>query len=182
MSRELTEKKRPHTSPAKGGLRAKGHKQPFDDLQAPCRANTQAVLTGVEGKNPIPTDKLLKLFVTNVKNGTHKVDSKAEGDKALVELFGHIDGFSGQAKAKFEQALVDEPPIPNNYEYSFNGGLAYDTVEFCVTKIGRVYGFTRHDTHESCNFTIVKDKNGDGYTYKLQPLDEFNLPPEWAGG
>lgn len=48
MSRELTEKNRPHTSPFKGCLRGDRYKEPSNRLQAPCRANTQAVLTGVE--------------------------------------------------------------------------------------------------------------------------------------
>ena len=44
----LTGKNRPHTSPFKGCLRGDRYKEPSNRLQAPCRANTQAVLTGVE--------------------------------------------------------------------------------------------------------------------------------------
>ena len=47
MSRGLTGKNRPHISLFKGGIRGDRYKEPFDRLQAPCRANTQAVFTGV---------------------------------------------------------------------------------------------------------------------------------------
>ena len=43
-----TGKNRPHTSPFKGCLRGDRYKEPSNRLQAPCRANTKAVLTGVE--------------------------------------------------------------------------------------------------------------------------------------
>ena len=46
----LTEKNRPHTSPSKGGLRGDRYKEPSNRLQAPYRANTKAVFTGVEAK------------------------------------------------------------------------------------------------------------------------------------
>lgn len=47
---EITEKKRPHTSHFKGCLEGDRYKQPSNRLQAPYRANTKAVLTGVESK------------------------------------------------------------------------------------------------------------------------------------
>ena len=71
-------------------------------------------------------------------------------------------------------------PIDHNYSYTFTNNV-YDPVEFKVTKINKTYGFTRQDTGECCNFTIVKDKARGGFTFKLQPLDYFNLP-EWVGG
>lgn len=46
----LTGKNRPHTSPFKGCLRGDRYKVPSNRLQAPCRAYTKAVLTGVEVK------------------------------------------------------------------------------------------------------------------------------------
>lgn len=50
----LTEEKRPHTSPFKGCLRGDRYKEPSNRLQAPYRANTKAVLTGVENKRELP--------------------------------------------------------------------------------------------------------------------------------
>lgn len=44
----MTGKNRPHISRFKGYLRGDRHKEPSNRLQAPCRANTKATLTGVE--------------------------------------------------------------------------------------------------------------------------------------
>ena len=47
MIKKLTGKNRPNISRFKGYLRGDRYKQPSNRLQAPCRANTKAVLTGV---------------------------------------------------------------------------------------------------------------------------------------
>lgn len=183
MSRELTEKKRPNVSRFKGVKEVETIQEPYQDLRTPYTGDTQAVLTEVEGKRIIPTDKLLNAFIENVKNGTHKVESKADGDRSWLSIMskyaGEIlepEGFTKQDYADYIHETLE--PIPNNYLYSFGG--AYEPVEFKVTKISKTYGFTRQDNGECCNFTIVKDGNGE-FTYKLQPLDYFNLP-EWVGG
>lgn len=183
MSRELTEKKRPNVSRFKGVKKVETIQEPYQDLRTPYTGNTQAVLTEVEGKRIIPTDKLLNAFIKNVKNGTHKVESKADSDRSGLSLMSKYAGEILEPKGFTKQDYADYihetlEPIPNNYLYSFGG--AYEPVEFKVTKISKTYGFTRQDNGECCNFTIVKDGNG-GFTYKLQPLDYFNLPG-WVGG
>lgn len=187
MSRELTEKKRRNITPDKGVVEPKLTQPPYRDYRTPYTGNTQAVLTGVEGKNIIPTDQLLNAFIKNLKNGTHTVESKAESDKKWLALFKRDsldflpEGFTKQDYADYIHETLE--PIDHNYSYTFtsNGVSVYEPVEFKVTKINRTYGFTRQDTGECCNFTIVKDKARGGFTFKLQPLDYFNLP-EWVGG
>lgn len=137
MSR--TEKKQRNIRGDKVVVKPEPIQEPYQDFRTPYTGNTQAVLTGVEGKNIIPTDKLLNAFIKNIKNGTHTVESKAESDKRWLALFSR------------------------------------DSLDFLPD------GFTRQDTGECCNFTIVKDKARGGFTFKLQPLDYFNLP-EWVGG
>lgn len=184
MSRELTEKKRRNIRGDKAVARQETIQEPYQDLRTPYTGDTQAVFTEVEGKRIISTHYLLNAFIKNVKNGTHEVESKAESDKRWLSLMskyaGEIlepEGFTKQDYADYIHEYNE--PIANNYLYSFGG--AYEPVEFKVTKINKTFGFTRQDTGECCNFTIVKDKDRDGFTYKLQPLDDFNLP-EWVGG
>ena len=183
MSRELTGKKRRNIRGDKAVVKPKTIQQPYQDLRTPYTGDTNAVITGAREKNLIPTSELLNIFIKYVKNGTHKVTSKAESDKEWlafykrVEPLGYLeDGRTPQDYANFITQYLE--PIANNYRYSFGG--YYDPVEFKVTKVKRVYGFTRQDTGECCNFTIVKDKLRDRFTFKLQPLDYFNLP-EWVG-
>lgn len=183
MSRELTEKKRPNVSRFKGVKKGETIQEPYQDLRTPYTGDTQAVFTEVEGKRIISTHYLLNAFIENVKNGTHKVESKADGDRSWLSMMSKYAGEILEPKGFTKQDYADYihetlEPIPNNYLYSFGG--AYEPVEFKVTKISKTYGFTRQDNGECCNFTIVKDGNG-GFTYKLQPLDYFNLP-EWVGG
>lgn len=182
MSR--TEKKQRNIRGDKVVVKPEPIQEPYQDFRTPYTGDTQAVLTGVEGKNIIPTDKLLNAFIKNIKNGTHTVESKAESDKRWLALFTRDsldflpDGFTKQDYADYIHETLE--PIDHNCSYTFTGNV-YDPVEFKVTKINKTYGFTRQDTGECCNFTIVKDKARGGFTFKLQPLDYFNLP-EWVGG
>lgn len=187
MSRELTEKKRRNIRGDKAVVRQETIQEPYQDLRTPYTGDTQAVFTEVEGKRIISTHYLLNAFIKNVKNGTHKVESKAEFDKQWLSVLGKSaseilepEGFTKQDYADYIHEYNE--PVDNNYSYTFNsnGTMIYEPVDFKVTKINKTYGFTRQDTGECCNFTIVKDGNG-GFTYKLQELDYFNLP-EWVGG
>lgn len=182
MSSELTEKKRPNISHCKGIKQSKMIVEPTEDLRTPYTGDMQAVLTGVEGKNLIPTSTLLNTFIKNIKAGRHTVESKAESDKELLDIL--CIGKTIKNRGLIRQDCADyiheyNEPIVNNYYYTFINST-YDPVRFKVTKINKTYGFTRQDTGECCNFTIVSNKRG-GYTYKLQPLNYFNLP-EWQGG
>lgn len=184
MSRELTEKKRRNVRGDKVAYEPETIQEPYQDFRTPYTGNTQVVFTEVEGKKIISTHYLLNAFIKNVKNGTHKVESKADSDRSWLSLMGKYAGDIMRQEGYTKQDYVDyiheyNEPIANNYLYSFGG--AYEPVEFKVTKINKTYGFTRQDNGECCNFTIVKDKDRDGFTYKLQPLDDFNLP-EWVGG
>lgn len=188
MSRELTEKKRRNITPSKVVVEPKLTQPPYRDYRTPYTGNTQAVFTEVDGKRVVTTHYLLNAYITNLKKGIHeKVETKAESDKRWVSLFGRDTdgilaryGFTKQDYADYIHETLE--PIDHNYNYTFtiNGKKSYEPVEFKVTKIGKIYGFTRQDNGECCNFTIVKDGNG-GFTYKLQELDYFNLP-EWVGG
>ena len=185
MSRELTEKKRRNIRGDKVVEKPEPIQEPYQDFRTPYTGNTQAVLTEVENNRLIPTDKLLNAFIKNIKNGTHKVESKAEFDKQWLSVLGKSmreilepEGYTQQDYADYIHEYNE--PVVNNYYYTFNGNV-YDPVEFKVTKINKTYGFTRQDNGECCNFTIVKDKARGGFTFKLQPLDYFNLP-EWVGG
>lgn len=187
MSRELTEKKRRNITPSKGVVEPKMTQPPYRDYRTPYTGNTQAVFTEADGKKIVTTHYLLNAFIKNVKNGTHKVESKAEFDKQWLSVLGKSaseilepEGFTKQDYADYIHEYNE--PVNNNYSYTFssNGTMIYEPVDFKVTKINKTYGFTRQDTGECCNFTIVKDGNG-GFTYKLQELDYFNLP-EWVGG
>ena len=184
MSRELTEKKRRNIRGDKAVVNQETIQEPYQDLRTPYTGDTQAVFTEVEGKRVISTHYLLNAFIKNVKNGTHKVESKADSDRSWLSIMGkyageilELEGFTKQDYADYIHEHKE--PIPNNYLYSFGG--TYEPVEFKVTKINKTFGFTRQDTGECCNFTIVKNKDRDGFIYKLQPLDDFNLP-EWVGG
>lgn len=188
MSRELTEKKRRNIRGDKAVREPETIQEPYQDLRTPYTGNTQAVFTEVEGKKVITTHCLLNTYIANLKKGIHeKVESKADFDKRWLSLTGKDTdgvlaryGLTEQDYADYIHETLE--PVVNNYSYTFsnNGVKTLEPVEFKVTKIGRVYGFTRQDNGECCNFTIVKDGNG-GFTYKLQPLDDFNLP-EWVGG
>lgn len=185
MSRELTEKKQRNVRGDKVGIEQETIQQPYQDPRTPYTGNTQAIFTEVEGKRLINTHYVLNAFIKNIKNGTHQVESKAESDKAWFKLFNSkrdkemLEDF-GYTEQEYKAYIHDVlEPIPNNYSYNF--GNEYEPVDFKVTKINKTYGFTRQDTGECCNFTIVKEKDGHGFTYKLQPLDDFNLP-EWVGG
>ena len=188
MSRELTEKKQRNIRGDKAVIEPETIQEPYQDFRTPYTGNTQAVFTEVDGKKVVTTHYLLNAYIANLKKGIHEqVESKAESDKRWVSIFGKEtesilkrEGFTKQDYADYIHESL--PPIDHNYSYTFttNGKKSYEPVEFKVTKIGKVYGFTRQDNGECCNFTIVKDGNG-GYTYKLQELDDFNLP-EWVGG
>jgi len=186
MSNELTEKKRRNIRGDKAVVEPKTIQEPTEDLRTPYTGDSNAVLTGVEGKNLIPTSQLLNMYIKNLKDGRHdKVESKAESDRFWLDMF---KGKSGRELLQPEMTFDEYknyikwcmPPIASNYRYTFTNNY-YDPVEFKVTKVGKTYGFTRQDTGECCNFTIVKDELRDRFTFKLQPLDEFNLP-EWVGG
>lgn len=178
MSRELTEKKRRNIRGDKAVVKQETIQEPYQDLRTPYTGDTQAVLTGVEGKNLIPTSTLLNIFIKNIKAGKHTVESKAESDKKLLDVLGIKNrGFTRQDYADYIHEYNE--PVVSNYYYTFINST-YAPVEIKVTKINKTYGFTRQDTGECCNFTIVSNKRG-GYTYKLQPLNYFNLP-EWQGG
>ncbi len=140
--------------------------------------------SGVETKRMIPTDELLDVFIRYVKNGTHRVESKRESDKKWLNMLsrGVINdvlpkGFTRQDYDRFVYENFE--PIVHNYHYTFSDDC-YAPVNFSVTKIKRTYGFLRQDTGERCNFTIIKNKLQGGFTFKLQPLDYFNLP-RWVG-
>ena len=183
MSRELTEKKRRNIRGDKAVVEQETIQEPYQDPKTPYTGNTQNIFTEVEGKRIISTHYLLNAFIKNVKNGTHKVESKADSDKSWLSLMSKYAGEILELEGFTKQDYVDyiheyNEPIANNYLYSFGG--AYEPVEFKITKINKTYGFTRQDNGECCNFTIIKDGNG-GFTYKLQELDDFNLP-EWVGG
>ena len=188
MSRELTEKKRRNIRGDKAVIEPETIQEPYQDFRTPYTGNTQAVFTEVDGKKIVTTHYLLNTFIKNVKNGTHKVESKAEFDKQWLSVLGKSaseildpEGFTKQDYADYIHEYNE--PVDNNYSYTFsssNGSKVYEPVDFKVTKINKTYGFTRQDNGECCNFTIVKDGNG-GFTYKLQELDDFNLP-EGVGG
>lgn len=138
----------------------------------------------MQDKKIIPTDKLLETFIKYVKNGTHRVESKSESDKKWLKMLGGnmVDdvlpkGFTRQDYVNFVHNNFE--PIVHHYDYTFPNDN-YASVRFSITKVKRTYGFTRQDTGECCNFTIVKDRMRGGFTFKLQPLDDFNLP-EWVG-
>lgn len=186
MSRELTEKKQGDKTPSKGVVAPKMTQPPFRDYRTPYTGNTQAVFTEVEGRRIISTHYLLNAYIKNLKDGIHpKPETKAESDKNFADVMWRcagkdLFGDEGITKQDYIDYLHEcNPPIDNNYSYTF-ANSAFEPVEFKVTKIGKVFGFTRQDNGECCNFTIVKDDNG-GLTYKLQELDDFNLP-EWVGG
>ena len=134
-------------------------------------------------KNIIPTDKLLNIYISNLKNGIHdKVESKAESDRRWLRLFKKdmLDealprGYTRQDYIDFVHDNFE--PIAHHYDYSFKNDT-YKPVRFSITKVKNTYGFTRQDTGECCNFTIVRDKLRGGFTFKLQSLDYLNLP-EW---
>lgn len=188
MSRELTEKKRRNITPSKGVVEPKLTQPPYRDYRTPYTGNTQAVFTEVDGKKVVTTHYLLNAYIANLKKGIHeKVETKAESDKLWLSVIGKYvskplnnSGYTKQDYADYIHEALE--PIDHNYSYTFtdHGQKAYEPVDFKVTKINRTYGFTRQDNGECCNFTIVKDGN-DGFTYKLQELDYFNLP-EWVGG
>lgn len=187
MSRELTEKKQRNIRGDKAVKKVETIQEPTEDLRTPYTGNTQAVFTEVDGKKIITTHYLLNAFIENLKKGKHNPESKAESDKRWLSLMGKYAGEilanEGYTKQDYADYIHEyNEPIDNNYYYTFtsNGVKAYEPVEFKVTKIGKVFGFTRQDNGECCNFTIVKSKHG-GFTYMLQPLDDFNLP-EWVGG
>lgn len=187
MSRELTEKKQRNIRGDKAVVEQETIQEPYQDFRTPYTGNTQAVFTEVDGKKIVTTHYLLNAYIANLKKGIHEqVETKAESDKRWLELFNKDtldflpDGFTKQDYADYIHEYNE--PIAHNYSYTFtdHGQKAYEPVEFKVTKINKTYGFTRQDTGECCNFTIVKNGNG-GFTYKLQELDYFNLP-EWVGG
>lgn len=185
MTRELTEQKQRNMRGDKVVVDPETIQEPYQDFRTPYTGNTQAVFVAVEGKRTIPTHLLLNTFIKYVKDGTHKVESKADSDRSWLSTFNRDSnlkgilepyGYTKQDYADYIHETLE--PIANNYYYTFGG--AYEPVAFKVTKINKTYGFTRQDNGECCNFTIVKDGNG-GFTYKLQDLDDFNLP-EWVGG
>ena len=178
MSRELTEKNRRNISRFKGGLDDETVNKSANREQAPYSPDTQADLTEVENNNPIPTDLLLNCFINSVKQGAIKVESKNDSDRQFIKFLGKY--CSPTERQQLEQDILEnEPPTPNNYHYTFTNGR-YDPVDFSITKIKKTYGFRRHDTGEYGNFTIIKGKSGY-YTFKPQPIDEFNIP-EWVEG
>lgn len=188
MSRELTEKKRRNIRGDKVAYEPETIQEPYQDTRTPYTGNTQADFIEVEGKKIVSTHYLLNAYIANLKKGIHKkVESKAESDRFWLDLY---KGKTGRELLEPEMSLDQYknyikwcmPPIANNYYYTFtsHGIKTYEPVEFKVTKVNKTYGFTRQDTGECCNFTIVKNGNG-GFTYKLQELDDFNLP-EWVGG
>ena len=186
MSRELTEKKRGNKTPSKGVVTPKMTQPPFRDYRTPYTGNTQAVFTEVEGKRIISTHNLLNAYIKNLKDGIHnKPETKAESDKLWLSVMSkYVTDYitrEGYTKQDYVDYIHEyNEPIPNNYSYTFTNNT-FEPVDFKITKIGKVFGFTRQDTGECCNFTIIKDKLRGGFTYKLQPLDYFNLP-EWVGG
>lgn len=185
MSGELTEKKRRNIRGNKALVQPETVQEPTEDLRTPYTGDRNAVLIGVESKNLIPTSTLLNIFIKSIKEGKVRVESKAESDKTWLKLLTGKSARELMPSGFTDQDITDyihefNEPIASNFRYTFTNGY-YDPVDFKVTKINRIYGFTRQDTGECCNFTIVKDKRRSGFTFKLQPLDYFNLP-EWAGG
>ena len=188
MSRELTEKNQRNARGDKAVIKPKTMQEPYQDFRTPYTGDTQAVFTEVDGKKVVTTHYLLNTYIKNLKDGVHDMpETKAESDKAWLDLMGkHMsdalvkEGYADLDYADYIHKTLE--PIDNNYSYTFtnHGQKVYEPVDFKVTKIGKVFGLTRQDNGECCNFTIVKDSNG-GFTYKLQPLDDFNLP-EWVGG
>lgn len=186
MSRELTEKKQRNIRGDKAVVEPKTIQEPTEDLRTPYTGDINAVITGASEKNLIPTSQLLNTYIKCLKDGIHeKVESKAESDRFWLKMFNDKSSLrllpDGWTLDDYKECVKQTmPPIPHNYHYNFTNGY-YDPVDFTITKVGKTYGFTRQDTGECCNFTIVKDKLRDRFTFKLQPLDEFNLP-EWVGG
>ncbi len=173
----LTEEKRPHERGYKGLKESETIKYPSDPLNASYTGNTQAEITEVENKKVLPTEILLNTFIRNLKRGEHTLESKAQSDKSLIKFLTSIKGFemTEEEKSDLERTIHEnEPPINNNFAYTFTDDT-YAPVRFSITKLGRVYGFCRDDTGEYGNFTIIKTKSG-GFTFKVQPLDEINLP------
>lgn len=132
------EKKRPHE---------RTHKRFFD---------TEMIVstyydpdTQVDFDHAIPTAQLLGLWYKNYNAGTHTIEPKSKHIKELLSLVG-----LSADKDYYDYLMTVEPPIANNYEYTFKDA-DYNAVHFSIWRDGRHFGFCRDDTGEIGEFTAT---------------------------
>lgn len=105
--------------------------------------------TQVDFEHAVPTDRLLGLWYRNYNAGVHTIEPKSKHIKELLRLVGQSDD-----KEYYNYLMTVEPPLANNYVYTFTGA-DYNDVQFSIWRDGRHFGFCRDDTGEIGEFTAT---------------------------